>query len=213
MARTPKGTTFQLFTSLGSALPVSGISNATEAVVTSTAHGLANGDYVMVDSGWGRLNKRAFRIKSVTANTFVLEGMDTTNTEFYPAGSGTGTVKKGLTPVSITQILSANSSGGDAKQVTYGYMESDVEFNINDGFTAVQRQFSMDADAFGGTAYGLLRTLTETGAETILRTVLKGGSFTLAPCTVALNEEVLLQDGQVNRVNFTINQTNRSVRY
>lgn len=213
MARTPKGTTFFVFTSLGTAQTVSGISNATEAVVTCTAHTFVNGDYVFIDSGWGRLNKRAFRVKSVTTNTFVLEGMDTTNTEFYPAGSGAGTAKKANTPVQITQILSANSSGGDAKPITYGYMENDVELTINDGFTAVQRQFSMDADAFGGTAYNLLRTLTETGAETILRTVLKGGSFTLAPCTVALNEEILLQDGQVNRVNFTLNQTNRSVRY
>lgn len=214
MAQLPTGATHWLFTSLQAAKTVSGISNAAEAVVTCPAHGYSVSDVVMIYSGWGRLNRRAYRIKTVVdANSFVLEQCDTTNTEFFPAGSGGGSARKALTPVQMSQVLSATSSGGEAKKVNYRYQESDVDFTINDGFNAVNRQMEIDADAIGTPGYNLLRTLTETQADTVVRTILRNGSFTLTPCTVALNEEVILQDGQVNRVRVDISGTNRSVRY
>jgi len=213
MAQLPTGSTNQIYTSLAAAKAISGISNATEAVVSSTAHGYSNGDVVFIESGWGRLNKRAYRIKSVATDSYVLEGCNTTNTTFYPASGGAGNGYKAQTPVQITQLLGMNSTGGDPKTVAYKYFESDVEYSINDGFTAVSRTMEIDADAIGGTAYSLLLSLTETGANTVLKTMTKNGSFTLLPCTVALNEEVVMTDGQVNRVRLAVNGTNRSTRY
>lgn len=213
MAQLPTGSTNQIYTSLAAAKAITGISNAAEAVVSSTAHGYSNGDVVFIESGWGRLNKRAYRIKSVATDSYVLEGCNTTNTTFYPSGGGAGSGYKAQTPVQITQVLGMSSSGGEPKQVTYKYFEGDVEYSINDGFTAVTRTMEIDADAIGGTAYSLLLSLTETGANTVLKTMTKNGSFTLLPCTVALNEELVMADGQVNRVRVSINGTNRSTRY
>lgn len=213
MAQVPTGTTFQLYTSLATAKVISAISNAAEASVSSTAHGYSNGDVVFIESGWGRLNKRAFKIKSVTTDAFVLEGMNTTNTTFYPSGAGAGNAYKAMTPVQVTQVLASNSQGGEPQTVNYKYLESDVQFSINDGFSAVQRQLEVDADALGTPAYVLLQTLTETGASTVLKTILKNGSYTLTPGTVAMNEEVILQDGQVNRVRVAFSASNRSTRY
>ena len=213
MARTPKGTIRQVYTSLDTAKAVSGISNASEAVVTCDAHGYANGDVIFMTSGWGRINRRAFRIKSVLTNTFVLEGMDTTNTEFFPTGGGAGTAREALTPVQVTMVLATQTSGGDAQQVEYSYEESDARYSIADGFSAVSRTFELDADAIGTPGYTLLRSLTNTGAETVLKSITKGGSFTLTPGTVAMNEEVVTQDGQVNRVRVVFNGSNQSVRY
>ena len=89
----------------------------------------------------------------------------------------------------------------------------DVDFSINDGFNPVSRTMEIDADAIGGPGYSLLKTLTETGADTVVKTNTKGGSFTLTPCTVAMNEEVIFQDGQINRVRVDISGSNRSTRY
>ena len=213
MAQVPTGTTFQIYTSLAAAKVITAISNAAEAVVSCIGHGYANGDVAFIESGWGRLNKRAFRLKGVTTDSYVLEGMNTTNTTYYPAGSGAGNGYKAQTPVQATQILSTGSSGGDPQNVEYKYIESDVRFTINDGFSAVQRTLEIDADALGTPGYALLQALTETGANTVLKTILKNGSFTLTPGTVALNEELILQDGQVNRVRASFNATNRSTRY
>lgn len=214
MAQVPTGSTYFIATAFGAPVVVSSISNASEAVVSATAHGFANGDIVEITTGWGRLNKRAYRVKSSAANTFVLEGADTTNTSFFPAGAGSaGTVRKATTFVQVDKVLSSTASGGEAQKIEYKYQESDVRFSINDGFSAVTRQMEIDADAIGSPSYNALKTLTEVQTDTILRTVTRNGSFTLLPCTVALNEEVIMQDGQVNRVRVDFSGNNKSTRY
>lgn len=213
MAQVPTGTTFYVASTIASAKNTTVVTNASEAVVTSAAHGYSNGDFVLVTSGWGRLNKRAFRIKSVTTDTFVLEGCDTTNTTFFPAGTGIGTVSKVSTFTQITTVMRPNSSGGDPKTVAYKFIESDVEYSINDGFTATNYGFDLDADAIGTAGYTALKTLTDVQTDTIMKMVTRSGSILLVPCTVALNEAVNLQDGQINAVKVAFNGNNRAVRY
>ena len=68
MAQVPTGTTFHIASAFGTAKATTAVTNATEAVVTSAAHGLANGDVVEVSSGWGRLHKRVFEVKAVATD-------------------------------------------------------------------------------------------------------------------------------------------------
>lgn len=213
MARTPNGTIHSLATALAAAKTITGVSNAAEAVVSSVAHGYSNGDIVVVYSGWGRLNFRAFRVKSVTADTFVLENANTTNTDFFIPGAGAGTVQKVATWVDLDRTTNHNSSGGDNKTVNIKWMESDVEIVLNDGFTAVQRTFSMDADMIGTPSYTALKTLSDTDATTVVRRRAKSGAVSLLPAKVAFNEEETLTDGQAVMVKGTFNAQNISTRY
>lgn len=213
MARTPTGTITSVATVLAPAKTITGVSNAAEAVVSSTAHGYSIGDIVMVFSAWGRLNARAFRVKSVTADTFVLEGADTTNTDFYSPGGGAGTVQKVTTWVDLDKTLNHSSSGGDAKTVNVKFIESDVEVVLNDGFTAVQRTFEMDADMIGTPSYTALKTLSATDAFTVVRRRAKSQAISLIPAKIAFNEEETLTEGQVVTVRGTVNAQNISTRY
>jgi len=213
MARTPNGTIHSLATALAVAKTVTGVSNAAEAVVSSVAHGYSVGDIVVIYSGWGRLNFRAFRVKSVTTDTFVLEGANTTNTDFFIPGAGAGTVQKVTTWVDLDRTTNHNSSGGDNKTVNVKWLESDVEIVLNDGFTAVQRTFSMDADMIGTPAYTALKTLSDTDATTVVRRRAKSGAVSLLPAKVAFNEEETLTDGQAVMVKGTFNAQNISTRY
>ena len=213
MSQVPTGSTFFVASTIAAAKTVSSVTNATEAVVTSTAHGYSNGDIVIMFSGWGRLNKRAFRIKSVTTDTFVLEGCDPSSTTFFPAGSGIGTVQKISTWTQVTTVMNPKTNGGDPKKVTYKFIESDVEYSINDGFAATDYEIELDADSIGGAGYTALKSLTDLQTDTVLRIITKSGSFNLIPCTVALNESVQMQEGQINRVKAVFNGNNRAVRY
>lgn len=213
MAQVPTGSTFYIASSIASAKTVTVVTNASEAVVTATAHGYSNSDVVIMYSGWGRLNKRAFRIKSVTTDTFVLEGCDTTNTTFFPTGTGIGTVQKISTFTQITTVMSPSSSGGEPKTVNYKFIESDVEYSINDGFSATSYTLDLDADSIGTAGYTALKSLTDVQTDTVLKLVTRSGSILLVPCTVALNEAVSLQDGQINKVKAAFNGNNRAVRY
>lgn len=213
MAQVPTGSTFYVGSTIAAAKTVSAVSNAAEAVVSSTAHGYSNGDVVIMLSGWGRLNKRAFRVKSVATDSFVLEGADTTNTNFYPSGTGIGSVQKISAFTQITTVMNPSSSGGEPKNVTYKFIESDVEYSINDGFSATSYTLELDADSIGTAGYTALKTLTEVQTDTVLKVITRSGSVLLVPCTVALNESVRMQDGQINRVSAAFNGNNRAVRY
>jgi hypothetical protein len=213
MARTPSGTLFSVATVFGTPVTVSAVSNATEAVVTSTAHGLANGDIVEITSGWGGLQLRSVRIKGVSTNNFTLEGMDTTNLTMFPPGSGIGSARKVATWVQLTNVLKPSSSGGDPKKVTYKFLESNVDFNMNDGFSAVDRTFELDADAISTPGYIALKSLTQVQSNTIMRTLAKSGAVTYLPCTVSLNEEEIMQDGSIVTCKVSISGNNVSTRY
>ena len=213
MARTPPGTITSVATALASAKTITSISNAAEAVCSSVAHGYSNGDIVLIYSGWGRLNYRAFKVKSVITDAFTLEGADTSNTTFFTPASGAGTAQKVTTWVDLDRTMNHATSGGDPKNVTFKFIESDVESTLNDGFTAVQRTFEMDADQIGTPGYAALKTLSTNQTATIVRRRAKTGAFSLIPGTVAFNEEETGSEGEIVRVKGSINGQNVSTRY
>ena len=139
--------------------------------------------------------------------------MDTSNTTYFPPGSGIGSVRKATTFTQISNVLSAQSQGGDPKTVSYKYIESDVDFSLNDGFNATSYTLELDADSIGTAGYTNLKSLTDVQTDTILQMVTRNGAKIYQPCTVALNEAVQLQDGQINRVRTQFNGNNRLVRY
>lgn len=213
MASLPSLTILSIATTFAAEKEVSNISNAAEAVVSCTAHGYSVGDIVQLYSGWGRLNRRAVRVKSVLTDSFVAEGIDTTNTEFFPAGTGGGTVREATAFTQISKYLNPTQSGGDPKNVTVRFMDEDTDINLNDGFNAVQESFEIDADQFGSTYYNALRTLSEVQTDTILKKTLRSGAVIFTPCKVALNENVKLAEGSIMTNMVSINGNGRITRY
>lgn len=128
--RLPNGSTVHLGTAYGSDLTVTAATNAAPCVMTSTAHGLSNGDYVVVTSGWSRITDKVYRVANITANTFELEGTDTSDTDIYTVGSGTGSAKEVTTWTQLTQVLGITSQGGEQQYATYQPLEGDREVRI-----------------------------------------------------------------------------------
>ena len=94
---------------IGATKTITGISLATTGVVTSTAHGLTNGTYVTFTvAGMRQMNDRTARIANVAANTFELEGIDTTAFDAFTSGTCVA-VTFGT---NISTATSISSSGG-----------------------------------------------------------------------------------------------------
>ncbi len=213
MASLPNGTLFSVASAFASPKVVTAISNASEAVVSCTAHGYSAGDIVQIYSGWGRLNRRAVRVKTPTTNDFVAEGIDTQNLEFFPAGSGVGTVRKVATFTLISKYLNPNQSGGDPKNVQVRFGDEDVDTNLNDGFNAVTETFEIDADQYGTGGYTTLRSLSEVQSDTLFKKTLKSGAVIFTPCTIALNENPRISQGSILTNVVSINGNGRVTRY
>ena len=108
------GTQVAIATTYGTAVVMSAITNATEAVATLAAgHGVVVGDFLEVTSGWDLLNGRIVRVKTVASNDITFEAINTSSTANYPAGSGTGTIRRITAWTSVTQVQGVDTGGGD----------------------------------------------------------------------------------------------------
>jgi hypothetical protein len=93
---------------------ITAITKASPGVVSSTAHGYANGDYVLLEvQGMSQVNKRIFRVANQAANTFELEGENTTSYDAFSSG----TAKLLTLGTSIATMTTVNPSGGEATPI------------------------------------------------------------------------------------------------
>ena len=108
------GASLSIAKTYGASINVTAASNAAECVLTTaSAHSFSVGDYVEVTSGWGRLDKRLARCKTgTTGSSIVLEGIDTSDTTKYPAGTGIGSVRKVSAWTALSQVKAVSASGG-----------------------------------------------------------------------------------------------------
>ena len=89
---------------------ITDITKANPGVVSSTAHGYANGDIIYLDvQGMHQVNGRAVRVAGATTDSYQLEGVDTTLFDTFSSG----TSAKVTMGTSITTATSINGSGGD----------------------------------------------------------------------------------------------------
>lgn len=126
----PNGSTVAIASAYGSAKTVTTASNANPTVLGSAGHGYSDGDYVEFTSGWSKATDRIFRVDNKTSDAFEAEGLNTVDTDKYPAGSGTGTVRKIDTFTQLSQITNSSSEGGEQQFLTYQFLESDAQKRI-----------------------------------------------------------------------------------
>lgn len=108
------GTQLAIASTFGTAVNMTAVTNATEAVATLGAgHGVVVGDFLEITSGWDLLTGRIVRAKAVATNDVTLEGINTTSVANYPTGTGTGTIRRITAWTTIAQVQSFDTAGGD----------------------------------------------------------------------------------------------------
>lgn len=121
------------YESTGTPVNVTGATQANPVVITSSTHGLSNGDEVLLENlgGMTELNDRYFVIAGVTTNTFELYGEDGTGHTAYTSG-GTAT-EVGSHPFETT-VLSTDRTRLAMEGVTlintYNYYGDNTRFDV-----------------------------------------------------------------------------------
>lgn len=207
----PNGIVLALATAYAASINVTAATNASEAVLTAT-NTLVVGDYVEFTSGWSRANNRVFRVKSPSGTTIVLEGLDTSSTTLFPAGSGTGSIRKINTWTQITQIMTCTSSGGDPQYQTYSFLEQDFDSQIPTTTSAQSLALEIGDDpSLAG--YQAVKAVAQARATTALRATLPAGGFILYNGIFAFDETPSLSKGNLMSVKAGIALQGRPVRY
>jgi hypothetical protein len=195
-----------------SAKTITALTNANPASATSTSHGYADNDEIVLDSGWEDAKSAAYRVDQQDANTFTILGLNTSNTSFFPAGSGTGSAQKVGTWVQIPQVMSLQTSGGDPRFTEVQLLASRNSIRIPTGFNSTTTVVTMahdPADANWLTMVDISRTLTPVA----FKMVLGGGGTTYGYGYMAVNEAPQMNANQVNQVTATFAFLGRQISY
>ena len=208
----PNGATLKLATVYGAAISTTAASNASPAVLTAAAHGLANGDLIEVTSGWSRINNRIFRVSLSAAGTFALEGLDSTNTATYTPGGGVGSVRKITTLTQITQVLESTSSGGEMGFTEVSFLENDFSTQLPTQASAQSIAISI-ADDPTLAGFIAVKAAAETRSPRALVVTLPNNSVILYNGIVSLDETPSLTKNSIMAVKSTFSLQGRPVRY
>lgn len=210
--RLPNGSTISVAGSYGTAVVISGISNANPAVATSTAHGLSKGDIILVNSGWSRINNRVFRVGEVTTDTFELEGVDTTSTQRYPTGGGTGSAKEVLTWTQVPQVMSVDFTGGDQQFYSFQFLEDDDERQLPTVKSAASLTLNV-ADDPDQAYVSLIEGYDEARSTNVMRLNLVNGDIILYPAVITITSTPTLTVNELMQRTISLAIQGKPSRY
>jgi len=95
---------------IATAVTITSVTKANPGVVTKVAHGYSDGDLLfLLVEGMFQLNERVVRVANKTADTYELEGIDTTNFDTFISG----TSQKVTLGNTISSATTINASGGE----------------------------------------------------------------------------------------------------
>ncbi len=209
----PNGATVAIGSTYGATKNLTAFSNANPGVATLEAsHGVIVGDIFEVTNGWDKTNGNVYRASAVATNDVSVEGLNSTSTTFFPAGSGTGTIREVTAWVQITQVLELTTSGGDQNFATYSFLESSAEHQIPTTKSPVTFSMVIGDDA-SLPHYTQLATADADRAQRVLRITLPSGSLIYFSAYVTLQKTPTLTKNEVMGLRSTLSVINEVTRY
>ncbi len=208
----PEGSKIYFSSTLAAAKTVTAATNADPSVLTATAHGYSDGDELLFTSGWEDATDSVFKADQLTADTLSLLGLNTTDTNFYPAGTGAGTLQKISNWTEIPQVASISTNGGDARFTTITPLAKRNDINVPTGFNAMSMTVSMYHDPSNAN-YQAMLVLARSLKKVAFKLVLSGGAVAYGYGYVSVSEAPTLNRNQANQVNAALTMLGRFISY
>ena len=189
------GTQVAIASTYGTGFTLTAISNANPAVATlSAAHGVVVNDLIEITSGWDRLNGRVVRVSAVATNDVTLEGVDTSSTSRFPAGTGTGSGREITAWTTISQITTGISvSGGEQNFADITTLSDAVQKQIPTNRSPVQVTLPVYDDP-SLSWYNTVRTASDAATVYAVRMIFPNSPRLLANAYWGLQQVPTIED-------------------
>jgi hypothetical protein len=210
--KVPEGSSFSFSSTFAATTPLTAVSNASPAVVTSVGHGYVDGDLVMIQSGWEDIQDSVVKVNQTTADAWEMVDINTSSTTLFSPGAGTGTASKISGWVTIPQVLTISTAGGDPEYTDVHPLSKRQAFSIPVGFNAAKIELTLGHDASNAN-YKTMLGLSRAGTKVAFRMLLSGGEQSLGYGYIAVAEVPNLTARQVNTVKCSITFLGRTVSY
>lgn len=209
----PEGSLLQFSTTLATAVTVSAATNANPcAVTTSASHGYSTNDELLFETGWSDVNETIFKFTNATATTGSLQEFDSSNTSFYPAGSGVGTLKKISGWTTVPQLLDISTSGGDPRFTPIELLSNRNSIQVATGFNATSINFTLADDPTNATIKEMVR-ISRTLSKVALKVLVSGSAPMYGYGYLSISELPQMARNQVNRLAGVVTLGGRPTRY
>jgi hypothetical protein len=209
----PNGAIVAIASGTSASVNMSALTNANPAVATLAAsHGVITGDYLVVTSGWSRLTDKVVQAGTVATNDVPLLNIDTSLTNIYSAGGGTGSIKRVTGWTQLSQILQSSSSGGEQQFLDYQFLEGDAQKRIPTFKNAAGLTFSI-ADDPTLAGYILASKANDDRLPRPVRVTLPNGAVIVYNAYISLNKTPSLTVNEIMACEVTLSLLNEPVRY
>lgn len=207
-----EGSAFYFSTTFAATKSITALTNATAAVATSTSHGYTTNDEILLASGWEDATDNVFKITVSDANTFSLPGLNSSDTNFYAAGAGTGTASKISSWLSIPQVLSVSSNGGDARFTAVELLSRRNATQVPTGFNPASFTLTLAHDP-AATNYSTMLQVSRGLTKCAFKLVGGGGATSYGYGYMSVSEVPQMQRNSVNTVQVGVTLLNRFISY
>lgn len=208
----PEGSSQQFSQTFATAKTITAMTNANPAVASSTAHGYVTGDEILLSTSWEDATDTVYKIEVVDVNSFKILGLNTTDTNFYPAGSSPGTAQKISSWTAIPQVLTISGSGGDARFTDVQLLAKRNAIKVPTGFNATTVTLSLAHDSTQA-AYITMLDISRALRKVAFKQVISGGAVTYGYGYLSVSEMPKLNVNQVNSVDAAMALLGRSISY
>lgn len=191
------GSVINLLTAFAGSDAITAITKASEAVVTSTAHGLQDGDVVRIAGvvGMTDLNGGTYIVEVLTVDTFKLVGVDSTGYGTYVSG---GTVATGTWSGNFCELTNWTRTGTAAPTIDTTSLCSTFQENERGlpGYGTLELAYKLAPNT---SIQSALNALEKSGEITAFRRILPNG----AGETIALGYVTVTSDTAGNGTIWT----------
>ena len=209
----PEGSKFFFSQTFGTVRNITALTNASPAVATSVAHTFTTGNEVLVSSGWEDASDSVFRVTQLTADTFSVQGLDTTNTNFFAPGGGAGSTARLVSNwIEIPQVLTIGTQGGDTRFAGINPIARRNGINVPIGFNPSSIQLTLGHD-MSLAAMQTMLAISRTFTLVAFRMTLADGTSTYGYGYLSLPEVASISSGNPNQVTATLTMTGRTISY
>lgn len=199
----PEGSSQQFSDTFSAAKTITAITSASPAVATCAAHGFANGDEVLLLVGWEDATEAIYRVKSLTADTFSIDGLDSTDGALFPASGGKGTAQKVTDWQVIPKIENINPSGGDPKFTEANPIARKRGIKIPSGFNPISMGIEIGYDPTDEAYLDMLK-ISRASKPVGFKQVIKGAGTTYGYAYLSASDFPKLSKGKINTVDVTV---------
>ncbi|MDB5847333.1 MAG: hypothetical protein JWP29_1085 [Rhodoferax sp.] len=209
-----EGSKFLFSSSFGSAVAATTVTNGDPAAITAAAHGFSAADELLFDSGWEDATDSIWKVAPApSTNNLSLLALDSSDQQWFPNGTGVGTLRKVSNWIEIGQVLDVQPSGGGTRNVDINPLSKRNGIKMPAGFEASGMDLTLGYDPSLASQIALNKLTRNLSSKIGFKFLMNGGQTGYGYGTAQLAQMPNIAKGSAVSVKLSLSFRGQFVGY